>query len=186
MNKLTIRKATHDDAIWISDEIEKAAREGHFSETLTDDFQRMGMIAQIIVHGVLPILKLRNGKAKPELLPADLWVADIGNSHAGFLLSLFEYSRLKPTAVELHLGGVANHCRLKGVFSSLVTNQILMLPTETRIYGRCYPQSEVAILSLKKLGFEISKRGDPTELQVYGATVLGTRPGIKVGGVDEK
>lgn len=178
MNQLTIRRATPDDSIWIFDELGNAARDGHFSPTVCDELQRMGLIVQVIVRGVLPILKVRNGNANQENLEADLWVAQVGSVKAGFLLSLYEHSRATPSAVELHMGGVVKGLRANGVFSSLVRNQISMLPTGTRVYGRCYPRSTSAISSLKKLGFVVSHQGNPIELAISSSSAFAQSPGI--------
>lgn len=186
MNQLTIRKATPDDAIWVFDELGNAAREGHFSPSVCDELQRMGLIVQVIARGVLPILKARDGIFNQENLPADLWVAHFGSAQAGFLLSLYEHSRATPSAVELHLGGVVKGFRVNGVFPSMVRNQMSILPEGTRVYGRCYPGSTAAISSLKKLGFVVSRQGNPIELAIRSSATFVKELRVEGGMVDEK
>lgn len=184
MNQMTIKKATPDDAIWIFDELGEGARAGHFAASVADDFQRMAMIAQVTLRGVLPILKVRNGSFRPEFLPADLWTASIGNKAAGFLLSLYEHSRVNPTAVELHLGGVVSKFRKQGAFSALLNNQISILPAGTRVYARCYPNSTSAISTLMSQGFAFTHMGNPIELAITSSSKSAEAHGTK-GGPDD-
>ncbi len=169
MNQINIKKARPDDAIWIFDELGEGAQAGHFSASVADDFQRMGMIAQVIGRNKLPILKVRNGSFRQELLPADLWVAFNGSVPAGFLLSLYEHTRAHPPAVELHLGGVVQKFRKQGIFTALVQNQIALLPSGTRVYARCYKQSAFAISTLMRQGFVFTNFGNPSELSILAS-----------------
>lgn len=164
MNQLTIRRATPDDAVWIFDEIGEGVQAGHFSDSLLDDFQRMGLIAQVIAKNELRILKLRNNAATPVVMPADLWVAEHNGDPAGFLLSLIEGSKMHPDAIELHLGGTVTSHRKQGVFQAMLQHQISVFSRRPRIYARCYQGSTQAMAILQTQGFSITRMGDPIEL----------------------
>ena len=183
MNKLSIQKATVEDAVWIIDELRKGAIAGHFSDSLLDEQQRTGMIVQVLLKSELPILKLRNGNAKLERLPACLWVAHFDGKPAGYLLSLREETsksnsstgfwlsilgiKRKPCeSVELLLGGTVHKLRGKGVFTELIKYQLELTRKGTRVYARCYPQSTTAIAILKSQGLQITQMGNPIELAI--------------------
>lgn len=186
MNQMTIKKATLEDAFWIFDELGEGAMEGRFASTVADDLQRMAIIYQVILRDELPIHKLRNGTRSKVTLAADLWVAQINSSPAGFLLSLYEKSRSRPVAVELHLGGVVSAFRKHGVFSNLVRHQISILPDDTIVYARCYPQSTSAISTLKKQGFVVTKMGNPIELAITSSSKPAETQETKGGATDVK
>lgn len=164
MKTLNIQRATQADAVWIFDEIGEGVQGGHFSESLLDDYQRMGMIAQVVTRNELQILKLRNGAATSVVCPADFWVAKHNGHPAGFLLTLYEGSKSQPDAVELHLAGTIKGYRGQGIFQALLRHQISVCARTSNIYARCYPASTQAIRVLKGQGFAITRIDNPIEL----------------------
>lgn len=166
MKNLIIRRATHDDAIWIFDELGNGAREGHFSESLMSEFQRMALIASVTVNSQISIAKQRKGLVKLEILPAELWVAQLNGEPAGFLLTLLEGTRGTPSSIELHLAGTLSKFRRNGVSLSLIKHQLSRAPKGIPISARCYEVSMVAIYVLLSNGFEFLNFGDPVEMGI--------------------
>ncbi|RTL49918.1 MAG: N-acetyltransferase [Rhodocyclaceae bacterium] len=155
---MKIRPANSSDINWICNLLVEGANSGHFLPSVAN--QAKTLSTSIINDGYIRMLKLRYGSQTPTVIKATAKVAEIDDSPASFLITLTDNQE-----IELHLSATRKQFRKRGCMKALVQDELNTYATSgKRIYSRCYPKSTWAISTFKKLGFEISNRGNPIEL----------------------
>lgn len=157
---IVIRNCTSADKAWIVSLLKEGSLSGHFGPTVL--FQASELVNKIVNNGGFQIMKLRGGLRALCFVRAEIYVAEVNESPASFLITLINGSE-----VELHLAGTQKQFRRNGCFSNLVKHEIEQ-HYGRKIIARCYKKSTWAVDGLKKEGFSISKPGDPIELS-YGS-----------------
>lgn len=157
MTNFLTRKALASDKQWIVAEMIEGKRDGHFRGEI--DRQATQIFEAIISKKPICIVSMRNGVTQLQASNYEIFVVELDSIAAGYLIT-----RQTPNEIELHLCGTKKEYRRRGVFAKLVTQAIANSVPTTKIYARCYKKSSWAIAGFEKLGFKVSKLGDPKEL----------------------
>jgi hypothetical protein len=150
-------KGTKEDSVWIVSLLQQGANDGHFYGTVAK--QADALLTELYKNGVVSMMKLRDGALAYSFVNMSISVADINNKPAAFIVSISEENE-----IEIHLAGTRKEFRRSGCFTELVKHEIKRHPSTVKIFSRCYKKSTWAVTALKKLGFQITKNGDPAEL----------------------
>ncbi len=153
---MNIRQGSADDLKWIVKLLIKGTNDGHFTPTMK--LQAKGFLKSVIENGGVRMRKLRDSIQPPVFVPMELFVAEIDEVPASYLICCKDNNE-----VEIHLAGTKESFKKKGCFTSLVNNVVLN-NIDSKIYARCYKNSFLAIDVLKNLDFKVTKSGDPIEL----------------------
>ena len=139
--------------------LRSGTRDGHFGPTVSS--QANGLMEALLHDGFLTMVKLRGSVQAPCRINTEFWVADIDEAPSSFLIALVDKTA---NEIEVHLAATQNQTQRKGCFSALVNHLVSNHTSGNRIFARCYKKSTWAVSALQKLGFKVSKPGDPVEL----------------------
>lgn len=154
--RITIRPGTNEDIPWIQRLMAEGTRDGHFGQTVPH--QALQMLNQILAKRPFTMLTLEDDRPKYISVMGELAVAEIDGVAVSFLVCMRYEDR-----IELHLASTNNAYRRQGAFKALVEHSVEDNPSGLRIIARCYRKSTWAKLALTRLGFEVTKDGNPAE-----------------------